>query len=70
MQNLVPIRGLTASGEVLWWTGRAGAEFVSPNEAEAFRGFTLEGARRKAAALNRGTAAHGILFVAVAGEAC
>lgn len=62
------IRGTTAQGEVVWFTGRAGAQFVSPNEAEAFAGYSLEGARRKAMQLNRATALHGICFVAVVPE--
>jgi hypothetical protein len=66
--NLVPIVGRTANGGTVWYTGRAGAAFVSADRADAFMGYSLEGARNRATILNRGTAFHGIRFVAVAGD--
>jgi hypothetical protein len=60
-----PIKGIKADGSVVWFTGRAGDNFVSAKRADAFTGFNVEGARRKATTLNRGTVLHGIRFVAV-----
>lgn len=57
------IRGVSADGSECWFTGKAGDAFVSPNRADAFLGFNLEGARRKAAALNNATVLHGIHFM-------
>jgi hypothetical protein len=59
------VRGVKADGTEVFYTGRAGDGFVSPDRADAFYGYTLEGARRQAAVLNQGTGIHGIRFVAV-----
>lgn len=67
--TLVPIRALDASGNEFWWTGKAGAAWVSRDRADAFVGFTLEGARRKAALFNGRSAITGLHFVAVAADA-
>ena len=68
MENqTIAVMGRTAEGGTVWYTGRAGAAFISANESEAFR-YSIEGARRRALNLNRGTAMHGIRFVAVVGE--
>ena len=69
MQNFPIIRGVTPEGNEVFFTGRAGSMFVSGNKNEAFTGFSLEGARRKAKALNEATCLHGIRFVAVSPEA-
>lgn len=62
--EITPIKGLTATGDVVWYTGRAGNDWVSSDRADAFK-FTLERARRQASAFNKMTAIHGIRFVAV-----
>jgi hypothetical protein len=64
-----PIKALDANGAEFWWTGRAGNLWVSANAADAFRGLSLDGARRKAAQFNRMTEIHGLRFVAVVAEA-
>lgn len=65
--NNVPVIGRKADGTAVWYTGRAGAGFVSENAAEAFC-YSIEGARNRALNLNRGTALHGIRFVACVGD--
>jgi len=65
----VPVIGRTAQGGTVWYTGKAGDAFVSVNAADAFRGYSLEGARRRAALLNRGAELHGIWFIACTGDA-
>lgn len=68
MQNSIAVLGRTASGETVWYTGRAGAGFISTDARDAFR-YSIDGARARALNLNRGTAFHGIRFVAVVGDA-
>lgn len=60
----VAIKGVDAQGKTVWYTGRAGAGFVSPDKGEAFLGYNGEGAARQAKSLNRGSAIHGIRFEA------
>jgi hypothetical protein len=60
------IRGRHANGTgEVFYTGRAGQEWVNPDRREAFTGYSLEGARRKARCLNEYCALHGYWFVAV-----
>ena len=59
------IRGLDNHGNEVFYTGKAGPAFVSPDESEAFDAFNLEGARRKATILNRMTKIHGYRFTAL-----
>ena len=70
--NMVPVVGRTNDGKTVWYTGRAGAAFVSPNAADAFVGYSPEHARVRAALLNAGTPLHGIHFYAgdLAKEVC
>jgi hypothetical protein len=63
-----PITGIDNSGNRVWYTGRSGQGFVSHDHEDAFLGYTLNGARDKAAKLNKMTSLHGIYFVAVTGE--
>jgi hypothetical protein len=63
-----PITGINSNGDRVWYTGRTGKEFVSTNHEDAFLGYTLNGARDKAAKLNKMTQLHGIYFVAVTGD--
>lgn len=64
----IPITGVYADGSRVWYTGKAGSAFVSPNPKEAFLGYYLEGAQRCAARLNKMTALHGIRFIACQGD--
>lgn len=64
----VPVVGRAANGDTVWYTGKAGAAFVSADAADAFKGYSLEGARNRATILNRGTILHGIRFVACTGD--
>jgi len=66
--NFFPIVGRTKSGATLYYTGRAGAGFVSPNAAEAFGYQTIEGARRRATMLNTFEPFHGVWFIAPTGD--
>lgn len=59
------IRGVTAEGAEVFWTGRAGAGFVSANRADAFDALNLQGARRTATRLNDATGLHGVRFIAM-----
>lgn len=65
MNSPAIVRGVTVVGDVVYYTGRAGEGWVSANRAEAFAGYSLEGARRKALQLNRHTDGHGVRFVAI-----
>lgn len=70
IDNPVPIIGRNSSGQTVYYTGKAGKYFVSPNPQDAFMGFSLEGARRKALQLNRTDSAGfagGFRFVALVG---
>lgn len=66
--QFTPIAGTTEDGSRVWYTGRAGKLFVSPERAEAFLGYSLEGARAAAQRMNRFKSEHGIHFVAVTGD--
>lgn len=55
--------GRTRNGETVYYTGRAGALFVSQSISEAFRYDGIEAARRRASNLNQMTDAHGIRFI-------
>lgn len=71
MSNYIPIIGHNSSGQTVYYTGKAGKHFVSSNPQDAFMGFSLEGARRKALQLNRTASAGfagGYRFVALAGK--
>jgi hypothetical protein len=56
------ISGKTKDGETVVYTGKAGPGWVSPNVADAFDGYSIDGARAKAVRLNAMTALHGITF--------
>lgn len=66
--EFVPVIGRTAEGSTVWYTGKAGSEFISTNPRDAFKGYGVEGARRCATNLNRMTAMHGVYFVACVGD--
>jgi hypothetical protein len=59
-----PVVGRREDGSTVWYTGKAGQEFVSENPADAWTYPTVESARRRAFNLNHGTSIHGIRFVA------
>ena len=63
-----PVAGTTVTGDRFWYTGKAGRDFVSDSPKDAFTGLSLEGARRKAATLNRMELMHGIHFMAITGD--
>lgn len=63
-----PIVGRKADGSTVWYTGRAGEGWVSPEPRDAYLGYSLEGARRFATQQNRYTELHGIRFAAVTGD--
>ena len=54
--------GRTEQGNTVYYTGRAGQLFVSPESGKAFDYPTLESARRRAMNLNQMTPIHGIRF--------
>ncbi len=66
--NAVPIVGRDANGNTVWYTGKAGSEFISTEPRHAFMGYSLEGARNRAKQLNRMCDVHGVWFVACVGE--
>jgi hypothetical protein len=66
--NFVPVIGRTAEGSTVWYTGKAGEQFISADPHEAFMGYSLDGARNRAKNLNRMTPMHGIYFVACVGD--
>jgi hypothetical protein len=59
------IKAIDAAGNVFWYTGKAGQEWVSPNQADAWNDYTLEYARHRAAQFNRMSSVHGLYFLAV-----
>lgn len=58
------VKGVDAHGKQVWYTGRAGDQFISYDRNDAYLGFSAEGASHKATVLNRGTAFHGVRFSA------
>lgn len=56
------VKGTTRDGRVVYYTGAAGAAFVSPLRVAAFIGWYETGAQRVAERLNRATPLHGITF--------
>ena len=64
----IPVVGRTADGKTVWYTGKAGSEFVSSDPKAAFKGYSVDNARRRALQLNRMTPMHGIYFVACTGD--
>jgi hypothetical protein len=58
------LRALDRTGKEFFYTGRAGAGWVSQNKVEAFT-YTMEGAQRKAQIFNAGEALHGFWFIAI-----
>ena len=62
--NAFFVRGVTADGVEVYYTGRAGDGWVSADGNMAFRYDSREAAQRKALAFNRMTAVHGLRFVA------
>lgn len=71
MSNNVPaiLRAVDANGNVAFWTGKAGSEWISADRSQAFCAYTLEGARRKALQFNRMESVHGWRFIAVQRDA-
>lgn len=63
---MVPIIGRHKDGASGWYTGND--RFTSPRWAEAFVGYSLDGARRQAARLNRMSGLNGWYFVACVGD--
>lgn len=59
------LRGLNATGEEFFYTGKAGDGWVSQQIGDAFGYATIEAARRKGKALNQGSWAHTLWFIAV-----
>lgn len=60
------VTGSDASGKKVYYTGRAGEWFISPDRAQAFIGWYESGAQNVATRLNRGTPFHGVTFRAEA----
>lgn len=56
------LRGTTREGKTVWYTGRAGDDWVSPHRKDAFTGFNWQGASQKAIKLNKLTVINGITF--------
>lgn len=52
------LRATNSTGEDLFYTGRAGAFWLSPNRAEAFTFELAEGAERRAERFNEFTSLH------------
>jgi hypothetical protein len=61
--QLFAVQGITKDGDLVWYSGKAGAEFVCKQFADAFKGYNKAGAQRKADELNRMTALHGVRFI-------
>lgn len=57
------VAGTTKDGSKVYYTGRAGAGWVSPSKSESFT-YGAEGAAYKATLFNKATALHGITFQA------
>jgi hypothetical protein len=59
------VRGLTRDGKEVFYTGRAGDAFVSPDRFQAFECETIATARERAKRFNRYTEIHGIHFIGI-----
>lgn len=53
------VRMVSREGQVVFYTGKAGAAWATENVADAFGYGTLSGARNRAAVINKMTAIHG-----------
>lgn len=60
---MMVVRGVTKSGSVVFYTGKAGEAWVSTDMSDAFP-YSESGARAKASMFNRMTEIHGIHFIA------
>jgi hypothetical protein len=60
------VEGKTTNGQVVFYTGGAGNNFVSNERSGALVGWVESGAKAVAARLNRGSNIHGITFEAKA----
>jgi hypothetical protein len=60
--KMVAIKGVRADGIEVWYTGKADAEWISVFSDDAFMGYNLEGAKRKAEILNHSSTMTGITF--------
>jgi len=57
------LRARDHNGGEFFYTGRAGADWVSADRAEAFGGMSLEGARNRAVRFNQHETLHGLWFI-------
>lgn len=64
--NAYFVHGRDRNGNRVYYTGRAGAGFISPDGNEAFRYDSRQAAQARAMNLNRMTAAHGVHFTVLA----
>lgn len=67
MTNAI-VKGIYENGQTVYYTGKAGRDWLTENRNEAFTGYSLDGARRKALQFNKMTDFHKIRFVAVSLE--
>jgi hypothetical protein len=66
--QLYAVRGVDEQGNVAYYTGKAGAAWMSANRSDAFFGYSLAGARRKALQFNANGTFGRFRFVAVSIE--
>ena len=59
------VRGLRRNGDEVFYTGRAGTGFVSPDVRDAFVYISHPSARNRATTLNHTEPIHGIWFIAM-----
>ena len=57
------VRGLSSLGEEVFYTGKAGKDFVSIQLCDAFTYSSIHGARLRATMLNNGHLIHGYWFI-------
>jgi hypothetical protein len=55
--------GRTAEGNTVYYTGKAGKDFISPQMCDAFEYSSIDRARHRASLLNQGTDLHGVRFI-------
>lgn len=56
------VRGTTKDGNRVFYTGKAGQEFVSTDYKQTFFYYSIDGALNRAAQLNEMTPIHGVHF--------
>ena len=65
MDTMYIVRGVTREGSEVFYTGKAGPQFISPIRGASFGYVSQLQARNRATNLNQMTLIHGVWFIAI-----